>query len=236
MKERIDGSYNNEKADFKIAYSPRRIYLKQEYPNPGLEVLYIEGMYDNKALVNRNAFPWTTLKLNPTGNTMRNGQHHSIFKSGFTFFIDVLEHLRTKYDSEVSKMVQYEGLVKFAGVVCHKIIVNNPHFSYNMYKVVANENLETLSNKFKVCDYMILENNPGLKSYDDLNPGMYIKVPVDYARQFILYIDPKKKLPVGIKIYDEKGLFEEYTYLDILTNPVFSLLDFERNNPAYGFH
>ena len=83
---------------------------------------------------------------------------------------------------------------------------------------------------------MIYEINPQLRSFDDIEPGMKIKVPTDYAREIIVYIDKTRFVPIGLKVYDDKGLFEEYTYQNIVLNPVFSERDFSPSNPAYGFH
>ncbi len=235
MKERFDKKYIDKKTSFKIEYNPTKIYLKQETPDPQYEVIFLEGQNDNKAIVNPSSFPWITLKLDPLGNTMRKNNHHSIYKSGFSFFVDVLEHLFDKYKSEFANMVDYQGITDYSGIPCHKMIVNNPYFKYITYTVQPGDNLEMLSHKFFICDYMILEKNPEIKSFEALKAGSQILIPSDYAKLFILYIDAKTLLPVATKIYDDDGLFEEYNYIDVNLNPSFTGLDFDRNNPAYGF-
>ena len=235
MKERYGDKIVPKKADFKVMYKPVKIYVKQAYPNVGLEVLYVHGENGNKALVNPNAFPWATFKLDPLGNTMRKDNHHSIFKSGFDFFVQVLEYMSKKYSDEAANMVSYQGLVKYADILCHKISVDNPNFKYLPYKIVAGDNLESISRKFKICDYMIVENNPAIRSFEDLKPGMEILIPSDYGKQFTLYIKADDPIPIGVKVFDEKGLFEEYTYLNVKLNPGFTASDFVKTNPSYGF-
>ena len=233
--ERTGNDLRKKKDDFKIRYNPLSIYFKQEYPNRGLEVLYNRGMNDDRALVNPNGFPWMSINLDPLGNTMRKGQHHSVFKSGFNFFLSVLEHLYEKYKLQTQDMVEYDGMVKYGDILCYKVVFNNPDFKYITYKVQHGENLETLSRKLFVCDYMIYEMNPRLSSFEDLKPGMTLTVPNDYGKQFVLYIDKQKMVPAGVKVYDDKGLFEEYSFLNVVINPVFDPKEFSENFPAYDF-
>jgi outer membrane lipoprotein-sorting protein len=236
MKERVGKKYVLKKSDFKVVYKPHKIYLRQEYPNKGLEVLYVEGEHENKAIVSPKSFPWAILKLDPTGNMMRKGQHHSIFKSGFDFFINTLENICDKYNKDIDNMLKYEGTVKYAGVECYKIDVDNNHFTYKPYQVKDGENLESISGKLNICDYMVLEKNPDIRTYDYIKPGTKLLVPSDYAKKFTIYIDKDKMIPVGVSVFDEVGLFEEYTFVDVTLNPSFSLTDFDSNNPEYSFH
>jgi len=235
MKERVGRNFVTKKSDFKVVYKPHKIYLKQEYPNKGLEVLYVEGKNENKAIVSPKSFPWAVLNLEPTGNLMRKGQHHSIFKSGFNFFIRALENICNKYESDIPNMLNYEGTVKYAGIECYKIEINNSHFAYKAYKVKPGENLEIISGKLNICDYMVVEKNPMIKSFDNIEPGTQILVPTDYAKKLTVYIDINEMIPVGVSVFDDKGLFEEYTFVDVTLNPSFSFIDFDCNNPNYNF-
>lgn len=235
MKERVGKKFVVKKSDFKVVYKPHKIYLRQEYPNKGLEVLYVEGEHENKAIVSPKCFPWTVLKLDPTGNMMRKGQHHSIFKSGFDFFINALENICTKYNSDIDNMLKYNGTVIYAGVECYKIDVDNNHFTYKSYKVKDGESLESISGKLNICDYMVLEKNPTISVNDNIKPGTQLLVPSDYAKKLTIYIDTDKMIPVGVAVFDEIGLFEEYTFVDVTLNPSFSFTDFDSNNPEYSF-
>ncbi len=234
-KERIKSKYTTRKENFKIQCSPFKVYMKEDFPTKGLEVLYVAGMNNNKAWVNPAAFPWTTLSLSPVGNMMRNGSHHSIYKSGYLFIGEVLRHLKTKYESKLSEMLKFEGFVNYNNILCHKITFSIPDFAYTTYKTLPKETMEDISNKLKVDDYMILERNPQLKSFEDIKPGMVLKVPADYGKSFTLYIEKETNLLLGIKVFDEIGLWEEYTYSNIKINPVFTTLDFSIDNPDYDF-
>lgn len=51
--------------------------------------------------------------------------------------------------------------------------------------------------------------NSKLKDYFDiLKPGQVIKVPNYYAKTVVMYIDQFYFLPIGVKVYDDKSLFE----------------------------
>jgi outer membrane lipoprotein-sorting protein len=235
MKERIGGELIQKKTDFKVALSPYKVYMKQAYPNQGLELLYVDTQNNGKVLINRNTRTFSNFKLDPLGNTVRKGNHHSVLKAGYSFLLDVLEHLWIKYRKEGDAIWKYQGLVSYGGVNCYKISMDNPDFRYLKYAIQSGDNLETLSSKFNVCDYLIFEKNPQIKSFDEIKPGTEILIPSDYAKQIILYIDKELLLPVGVKAYDDKGLFEEYNYSNIKINPCFKATDFDSKNPCYGF-
>ena len=235
MTERIGTESIQKKTDFKIRFNPYEIYLKQYYPNVGLEILYNKDITGDKALLNRNTVAFSTLRLDPLGNLMRKESHHSIFKAGFSFLLDVLEHLCDKYPENSSLAWHYEGIVRYDDVVCHKIVFDDPHFGFTDYTLKEGENLESLSRKKYLCDYMIFENNPQFRSFDDFRAGIKIKIPTDYAKQIIVYIDRERLVPIGLKVYDDKGLFEEYTYRNIVINPEFPDNVFDSANPEYGF-
>jgi hypothetical protein len=235
MKERVGNSNICKKTDFKILFDPYKIYLKQYYPNEGMEILYNQEVTGEKALLNRNSFAIPLLRLNPIGNMMRKESHHSIFKAGYSFLLEVLEYLYKKYPEDNTSTWHNEGIVKYSDVPCYKIVFENPSFGYFDYTLKDGENLEVLSRKMKVCDYMIFENNPQLHSFDDFKEGIKIKVPTDYAKRIIVYVDKEKFVPIGLKVYDDKGLFEEYTYTNIQINPDFSPQEFQIDNPSYGF-
>ena len=231
MKEQVHGEIINRKTDFKVTFNPYRIYMKQYYPNQGLEILYNQEETGDKALLNRNTFALSNFRLDPTGNMMRKESHHSIFKGGFSFLLGVIENLYNKYP----EAWEYKGIVKYGDIVCYKISFENPSFGLTDYTIREGETLETISNEKKISDFMIFEDNPSLHSFDDFKPGMKIKIPSDYAKQIILYIDKEKMIPVGVKAYDEKGLYEDYFYQNVEINPEFSDIDFQSSNPAYGF-
>jgi outer membrane lipoprotein-sorting protein len=235
MNERVDGEINEKKADFKINYNPHKIYLKQDYPNEDMEILYVEGLNKNRAWVYPNAFPWVTLSLDPTGNTMRGKHHHSIFNSGFNYFVDVVEHLMIKYADEINKLAKNAGIEFVNGVKCHKIVFENPYFRFINYKIKPGEDLVSIAQKFYINEYMIIENNKNIKDYEDIEPGQIIKMPSDYAKKVSIFLDAGTYLPYLIKVFDDEGLFQEYYFKNVRVNPYFSSSVFDPDNPNYNF-
>ncbi len=233
--ERIDGEMLSKKTDFKISYKPYKLYLKQYYPHEGLEVLYVQGENEGKAFLNRNTKALSNFTIDPLENLMRKNNHHSIFRAGYSYFLEVLENLWNTYDKNDSSIWQYKGLVKYNNIICYKVVFQNDNYRYVPYKVRNGETLESISKKLLICDYLILEKNPEIKSFEDLRPGSTILVPSDYAKQIVMYIDRDRQFPIGLKNYDEKGLFEHYTFLHFELNPKFSAQDFSNENPEYGF-
>ncbi|MBN1118919.1 MAG: DUF1571 domain-containing protein [Bacteroidales bacterium] len=234
MKERIENAYLSKKATFKINYNPYQVYLKQEYPN-NFEVLFKEGENNEKAWVKPSSFPWTTISLNPTGKTMRENNHHSIYKAGFRFIVEVFEYLQSKYKDDFSNMFTYNGLVKYNNLLSHKFTFENPNFSIIDYNLAEGSTLEELSDKLKINDYMVTLLNPELKDYEEIPADTKIKIPTDYSKKIVAYIDIETGYFNGIKAYDENGLWEEYTYVDLKINPNFTELDFDLENPVYSF-
>jgi outer membrane lipoprotein-sorting protein len=150
--------------------------------------------------------------------------------------LDIFENLYKKYDPSDGTIWKYNGLVKYANIVCHKITFESPDFSYTPYKVKEGETLEELSKKLFISDYMVYEINPSIRSFELLEAGTVIKIPSDYGKKIILYVEKDNNIPVGVKIFDDTGLYEEYTYLNVTINPQFSRQDFDINNPEYGFN
>jgi outer membrane lipoprotein-sorting protein len=68
-----------------------------------------------------------------------------------------------------------------------------------------------------------------------IKPGTKITIPNDYAAKMEMYIHKDLYYPVYLKIYDHKGLFEEYTFTNVELNPLFKDIEFSAKNPGYGF-
>ncbi len=234
--ERFQTTMFKQKAYYKLIYEPFKVYYKQEYPVKGLEVLYVSGSNNNKALVNTNSFPWINISLNPYGNLIRENQHHTIFESGFDYMVSILKHLLNKYDTNALSMIESYELVNLNGQICHKIILENQYFKYFSYTVKKGETINTIAKKFKINDYMIIEKNNNIDDFNDnINPGQVIKIPNDYAKKIIIYIEKQRIIPVVMKIYDDKGLYEYYEFSNIKINPEIKPGEFSREYAEYGF-
>lgn len=233
-QERIKSKIIKQISDTKLQNTPFYVYSKQVFPNAGLEVLYKESTNNGKILVNPNGFPWMNLNLDPMGSTARKDQHHTIKDSGFDLVINILEFLFQKYGDDVLPMLTSEKLT-IDGVHCKKIVFTNPNFKYVYYTVKENENLVTIAKERMLSEYMILEKNKNISSYDAVKKGDKIIIPNDYSPKMELIIELERKIPVSIKVFDDKGLYEYYKYSNVVLNPKFTSNEFDSNNSSYGF-
>lgn len=233
--EKVDGVLFEKNSFVKCATNPFQIYIKQDFPQRGLEVLYTDGSNGGKAIINPNGFPWVNVKLNPYGDVMRNKQHHTIFQAGFDYFINLLEHLQRKYPNEFNSMVSSRGSTTFDGHACEIVEINNPHFEYLTYRVQGSETLVDIAAKFHINDFWVMDKNASIDDYDDIRPEQLITIPNDYSPRMVLYIDKIRKIPLNIKVYDEEGLYQQYEFKNVRINPDFAANEFSKSNPAYGY-
>jgi hypothetical protein len=97
------------------------------------------------------------------------------------------------------------------------------------------EDLNSIARKLNISEYAILERNDEIDFYDDIIPGQEIKVPSSYAKKMILYIDKEYMLPLVIKVYDDRGIYEQYAYKNFVLNPGFKEGEFQSDYLEYGF-
>ncbi|MEO9964641.1 MAG: DUF1571 domain-containing protein [Reichenbachiella sp.] len=234
-QERIEGEVLKQVSFTKMQKSPYAVYLRQAFPNDGMEVLYVQGSNNDKALINPNGFPWLNLRLNPHDGIMRNNQHHTIFQSGFDHVVAILKYLCSKYEDELDEMVLYNGEVMQDGRKGLSITFVNPYFEYIEYEISADETIEDVADRYRLSAYMILEINPKIKDYEDVKPGQVIMIPNDYSPKLNLVIDSEQYIPLKMEVIDTLGLYEQYEYSDVVINPDLKMQDFSEENEAYGF-
>ncbi|MEO9806578.1 MAG: DUF1571 domain-containing protein [Reichenbachiella sp.] len=234
-QERIKGKIIKQVSFTKMQKSPYAVYLRQTYPNDGMEVLYVQGLNNDKALINPNGFPWLNLKLNPHDGIMRNDQHHTIFQSGFDHVVSILEFLCIKYKDRIDEMVVYNGEVMQDGRMSHSITFVNPYFELIEYQIEEGETIEHIADKYKLSAYMILEKNPKIKNYEDVIPGQTILIPNDYSPKLNLIIDATEFVPLKMEVFDDKGLYELYEYSKVVVNPEIAAEEFSEGFKYYDF-
>lgn len=231
--ERIGTELILQKSAIKYQKSPLKVYNKQLYPKNGIEVLYDESN-PKKAIVNTNGFPWVNLTLDPEGTIMRNNQHHTIKKTGYVYFISVLEHLFQKYGEETKNMLFIDSVV-WDNKKCWKIVFNNPYFKYEDYTVKKGETITDIAFRYKINEYLILRKNPKIKFYDDVKENQIITISNDYSPKLELYIEMNRKIPLLIKVFESDQVFENYEYFDIKINPKFNPEEFKTTYKDYKF-
>lgn len=232
ITERGKKGYNHYESSVKLNRNPRKIYLYIK----GIELLWVNGWNSNKAYVKPNSFPFVNLSLDPLGFLMRQDQHHTINEMGFDYFGSVIEYIALKVNDKFDQYFQYEGEERYNNRPCYKIIIDNKDFGYENYTVGTNESITSIARKLHISEYMILEVNPKLNDYFDiLKKGQILKVPNAYAKHVTLYVDQLYFLPIGVKILDDKGLYEQYDYHFLQVNPKIEDQEFTKGYKDYKF-
>jgi hypothetical protein len=230
VNERFNGKIIFTQSWVKLNISPRKIYMNLNGP----EVLWIEGKNNGNVLVNPDGFPYINLNLDPMGSLMRENQHHTIHEVGFDYFADIIKYIISFSGEKFDDYFYCGGSIVWNLRQCYYITAEYPDFGYNDYIVEKRETYVSIARKFKVSEYMLLEIN-GAKNYYDLKPGQKIKIPNMYGSKMILYIDNELLVPLVIKVFDEKGLFESYEYHDLEVNPKIADEEFTKEYKGYGF-
>ncbi len=233
--ERIKGAMIMQQSTVKLNTSPLKVYLIQDAPKQGIEVLYVNGTNSNQALINPNGFPWISINLDPYGSTMRTNQHHTLINSGYDHVVGILEYLFQKHEAEIQSMITTDGSVAWDKHACWAITLTNPHFKYIPYTVLKGETVISIANKFRLSEHMIVEKNTNIDSYTDITAGQVILIPSDYSSKMTLYIDKVRHIPLVMKVYDDKGLYEQYEYTNVNLNPIIKAEEFTREYKEYNF-
>ncbi len=232
LVERTDKKFNFFGSSVKLNRIPRKLYINAN----GVEVLWVQGKYNGDALVNPHAFPYINLHLDPQGTLMRQGQHHTINEMGFDYMSKIIVFFASSAGDNFNSIFLPHGDEIINGQDCFRIIINNPNFTFLNYTVQKGEDLVSIARKLNVSEYMILQaNRPVVDDYKDLHTGQVIKVPSEYAKYVMIYIDKTNFLPIGVRIFDDQGLFEQYDYHNVQVNPEFKSEEFTKEYKDYKF-
>lgn len=230
--ERINGKLLFTESQVKLSRAPRKIYIYLKGP----ELLWVEGKNNGNCLVNPQGFPYMNLNLDPMGSLMREKQHHTIHQMGFEYFGDIIKNSLNILGINFDTYFKCTGTLTWNSRECYFITAEYPDFAYVDYTVLKGETMVSIAHKLKVSDYMLLEINSGkVKNFHDIKANQKIKAPNVYGNKMVLYIDKETFIPLVIKVYDEKGLFESYEYHGLQLNPKISEEEFTKEYKEYGF-
>lgn len=232
ITERGRKGFNFYESAVKFNKNPRLIYLYIK----GIEVLWLQGQNNGKALVKPGTYAFFNLNLDPMGDLMRQDQHHTLNEMGYDYFANIIANIMKKLGNNFDQVFKLVGEERINNRPCYKIEIDNTDFKYVDYTIGEGESITSIARKFNIAEYMILEKNPKFKDYFDvLKKGQVIKIPNWYCRSVVLYIDKLYFLPISIKVLDDKGLFEEYNYHFLQVNPTFEKDEFTKTYKGYNF-
>ncbi len=220
----------------KINVSPRKTYMKMTTdPNMGTEILFVTGERDNKALVNPGKF-LPTLKLNPFSSLLTKDQHHTMMSAGFSFVSKILTAGIKKADDQqkFDEVFKYVGDVTWQGKNCYKLVIEDPTYTFTTYKAAKGENMFTVAAKLLVPEYSMVELD-GVRNFEEDLGGKTLKVPSTYAKKTIMYIDKENNFPIYQECSDDKGIFERYSFFNLVVNPAFKADEFTDGFKDYNF-
>jgi len=198
----------------------------------GLEVLWVEGQNDGDAWVYPNSFPYVTLSLDPNGSIMRRNQHHSALDAGFGTIADLIHGSSQRRDHSFERSFRYTGDSTIAGRPCYILRSEFPQFRYISYTTVAGDTPARIAEKFGCGEYRVMERN-GISPGSALPVGQTLQVPNSYGRRTLVCVDQKLMLPVLVRVHDDKGLFEQFEFSNIIANEPIPAAEFSKDFPEY---
>lgn len=231
--ERVENGYSSAVSESKIQIKPRQLYFVNKEKK--LEILYVSGKYENKAVVKPHVFPYVTMQLNPSGNIMRKNQHYTIHELGFDFIGRTIALALSKEKENMLKCLSYLGKHEKNGYNCHMVVYESSAFSFFTYTVGHKETVTTIAAKFNVNDYLLRVKNDLFNDFGFIKEGTKLQIPNYYCKRAILYIDEKTMLPMSVSIYDDMGLFECYDFYNVISNKPIDPSEFTKEFKDYHF-
>ncbi|MBC6608970.1 DUF1571 domain-containing protein [Hymenobacter sp. BT188] len=229
-QERLGGKYTQANSTMKLGYAPLQIFLRNK---KGVEVLWVTGQNDGDAWVYPNSFPYVTLSLDPNGMLMRRGQHHSVLDAGYGMIADILRGSAQRPDKSYERSFRYTGDTTIAGRPCYQLSSDFPKFRYVSYTAGKGETVAQVADKFGCGEYRIMEKN-GVAADAPIPTGKVLQVPNSYGTSTLICVDKKLYLPLLIRAEDDKGLFEEFKFLDVEANQPIPAQEFTKEFKDYN--
>lgn len=233
-EERFGTEMIKVNSQIKVNVSPCKVYYKDL--RRGIEALWLQGKNNNEAIINPNGFPYINLRLDPYGKIMHKDAHQTIDRLGYSYIRTVLYHSVYQFPDAFQKYITRAEDTIYDGNQCYKIVMTFPDFHYFTIMVEnKGETVNTIADKFYLNNYLVLTAN-GLASYqNEIKQGTILSVPNVYAETSIIVIRKDLNLPVYLRIYDNKGLFEIYGFTHLEVNTDMPDEEFTESYPGYNF-
>ena len=163
-------------------------------------------------------------------------QHHTMLSAGFGIVSKILNEGIKRADAEgkFDEVFKYEGDVVWNKRNCYKLTIEVPTYGYTTYKASKGENMYNVALKFLVPEYSMVEMD-GVKNFEEDLGGKTLKIPNTYAKKTVMYIDKENNFPIFQEMSDEKGIFERYSFFNLVVNPAFKADEFTQDFKEYNF-
>lgn len=218
--------------------SPGRVYLRMLRPRVGQEVIYDRTKDTKHLTVHPGRFPDLTLSLDIEGLLATRDQHHTVAAVGFNKALHILRSAierakREPYGDDLG----YGGKSIFDGRSVEKVIMRAGNHPAREVQALDDETLLSFARRVDMDAHVILTANPSIRSLASrLDGGQSYIVPAYYAPRSESWFDEQTGMPLKQVMWSADGrLYEDYQHLDLVLNPPLSDLDFDPENPAYGF-
>ena len=235
-------SERNEKNEFidgkfyaKMNNNPFKIYVKNEKPKKGAEILYVQGENDNKVLLNTNSFPYVSLSLNSENSLLLSGGHHYIKEAGFGKISKILSFDMEKFQDNFLNKISYEGIYNWNNKKCYKIRIEYEDYQPINYYAKKGETLYEICENKLINIAKIKELNPGLDISKKLLGNQKIIITNHHFKMLVLFINLENYFPIYQLVYDENGLYEKYIYTKLVINKLIKNEEFNRDYKDYNF-
>ena len=215
--ERIGEFVGVEVWHVQIDYEPYTIDMERTTPEDGPSLFWQEGKNDGDVVVDPNGFPWIEMDLDPRGKTLNKKAHHNIFSLGLKHFGRIWRSMCYS-NGKLRDEVKVLGEEKLEGKTTWLLSINVPDYSTISVTIKDEGSLFEISERYLVPADKIVLMNPDVDDIFDISEGQEILVPNCYAMSGKLWIDKATMLPIQQEVYDEKGLYERYIYLNLKVN------------------
>lgn len=198
--------------DVKVIETPKKYVWIRAYEPERAQLIW--GKTDDKVWVNKGL----KLKLAPFNRLLMKNSHHPVYRAGFKRTVDILMVTYNNRKADISSMVKNKGSVTWDGRSCWHLVLTDNKYQIVDYTVKSGENLVTLAEAKAIPEMRIMELNPDINNYFDVEAGDVIKIPTSYGKVTTMYIDKETYLPLYQRVEDDQGLFSEYKHYGMKLN------------------
>ena len=234
-KERNKKGYHKGSFYAKMRNKPFKLYIKNFKPKEGSEILYIDGENNNKALINPNFFPYINISMRPENSLLLAGGHHCVKELGFSFINKTFKNYQRIYGDNFYKMMEYEGIYKWKDRRCYKLTIDYKDYKILQYNANEGESMYDIARRDFLNIGKLREYNPNFDADEQLKENQKLTIHSHYAKKSIIFLDVENYFPIYQMIYDEEGLYEKYSFSNLVINKTFREEEFESNYEAYDF-